>query len=143
MYASTEYLLAGLPVVSTPSRGGRNIYYDDEYCLTVPPDPRSVADAVYALKAKRISREYIRRKTLQRIEKDRSRFLTLLNSILSVEGSDDRFVMPWPFKEMLLMDWLAPPDATDRAVYGLVDTFGQRSAKYYQGRKWLRKLTGL
>ena len=55
MFASTEYLLSGLPVVSTPSTGGRHVYYDEEYCWTVPPDPRSVAEAVAALKAKGIS----------------------------------------------------------------------------------------
>ena len=42
MFASTEYLLSGLPIVSTPSTGGRHVYYDEEYCCTVPPDPRSV-----------------------------------------------------------------------------------------------------
>ena len=52
MFASTEYLLAGLPVVTTPSRGGRDVYLDDEFCLTVPPDPRAVATAVAALKAR-------------------------------------------------------------------------------------------
>ena len=38
MLASIEYLLAGLPVVSTPSLGGRDHYFDDEYCLIAPPD---------------------------------------------------------------------------------------------------------
>jgi hypothetical protein len=143
MYASTEYLLAGLPVVTTPNRGGRSVYYDDEYCLTVPADPRSVAEAVQALKSKQISRQYIRAKTLERIEKDRLRFLSLLNEILSAEGADKRFAMPWPFKEMLLIDWLTPADATERAINGLEDTYGQKSAGYYRWRKWLRKLTDL
>ena len=30
-YASMEYLLAGLPVVSTPSKGGRDVFFDSEY----------------------------------------------------------------------------------------------------------------
>jgi glycosyltransferase involved in cell wall biosynthesis len=143
MYASTEYLLAGLAVVTTPNLGGRSVYYDEEYCLTVPPDQRSIAEAVQALKARQIPRDYIRAKTLQRIEKDRSRFLSLLNGILSAEGADHRFAMPWPFKDMLLMNWLPVADAADRAIYGLVDTQGQRSRGYYVRRKWLRRLTGL
>jgi glycosyltransferase involved in cell wall biosynthesis len=27
-YASMEYMLAGLPIVSTPSIGGREVYFD-------------------------------------------------------------------------------------------------------------------
>lgn len=143
MYASTEYLLAGLPVVSTPSRGGRALYYDDEYCLTVPPDVRSVAEAVEALKARRIPRDYVRQKTLKRMESDRSRFLALLNEIVGAERGRQRFEMPWPFQAMLLMDWLPPAEATMRLIHGLVDTGRQRPSRYYARRMWLRRLTGL
>ena len=36
--ASLEYLLCGLPVVSTHSRGGRDTWYDDENCIRVGPE---------------------------------------------------------------------------------------------------------
>ena len=55
-YASVEYMLAGLPVVSTPSVGGREIYFDHEYCTICDPDPAAVRDAVEALKARKIPR---------------------------------------------------------------------------------------
>jgi len=65
MFASTEYLLAGLPIVTTASAGGRDVYHDAEYCWTVPADPAAVADAVDHLKARNIPRRYIRERTLR------------------------------------------------------------------------------
>ncbi|EKE43269.1 hypothetical protein OCGS_2606 [Oceaniovalibus guishaninsula JLT2003] len=45
-YASLEYLLCGLPVVSTPSRGGRDEYYDADNSVICDPTPKAVALAV-------------------------------------------------------------------------------------------------
>jgi len=72
--ASMEYLLAGLPVVSTRSIGGRDYFFDPEYCCVVDDDPRQVADAVSALVKRNISRQYIRDKTLRRLQRERDRF---------------------------------------------------------------------
>ena len=38
--ASIEYLLSGLPVVSTPSKGGRDVFFDPDYCAIVDSLPR-------------------------------------------------------------------------------------------------------
>lgn len=122
MFASTEYLLAGLPVVTTPNLGGRDLYLDDEYSLTVPPDPRSVAEAVLALKERRIPRAYIRSQTLKRVERDRERFIDLINEIFLESGSLHRIAMPWPFRYPV-MEWLPPQIAIDRSLSGAVDAF--------------------
>lgn len=45
-YASLEYLLCGLPVVSTPSKGGRDVYYTEANSIICEPDPAAVAEAV-------------------------------------------------------------------------------------------------
>jgi hypothetical protein len=45
-YASTEYLLCGLPVVSTLSRGGRDDYYDPENSIIADSNEVAVANAV-------------------------------------------------------------------------------------------------
>lgn len=44
--ASSEYLLCGLPVVSTASVGGRDVWYDDYNSIIVDDDAAAVADAV-------------------------------------------------------------------------------------------------
>jgi len=125
MFASAEYLLAGLPIVTTPSKGGRHVYHDPEYCWTVPADPRSVAEAVHALGAKEIPRAYIRERTLRRLARDRERFLGLIDGILEEVGSQRRLERPWPFRKAVTMEWLAATDAVDRAAFPLVDGFGR------------------
>ncbi|HEY6632230.1 MAG TPA: glycosyltransferase [Rhizobiaceae bacterium] len=139
MFASTEYLLSGLPIVSTPSIGGRHVYYDEEYCWTVPPDPASVAAAVDALKDKRIPRSYVRKKTLRRLDVDRERFLNLVNAILEECQSDSRLAMPWPFKKQVTMEWLAAAEAVRRAKEGVVDGFEKKGKVRLP---WYRRLFG-
>jgi glycosyltransferase involved in cell wall biosynthesis len=78
MFASMEYLLAGLPIVSTPSLGGRDYFFDPDYCLIVPPDPSAIRDAVEALKARRIPAAAIRERTLEKVKRERRRFFDIL-----------------------------------------------------------------
>ena len=87
MYASIEYLLCGLPVVSTINRGGRDFFFDAEFCTTVPPNPTAVARAVEALIRRKISPEYVREKTLRRMLHDRNKFLEFVQAIYEHEGT--------------------------------------------------------
>ena len=85
MYASMEYLLCGLPVVSTVSRGGRDFYFDPDFCSVVPPEPTAIAKAVQELIARRIPAEYIRSRSLARVAHDRSRFVRFVQAIYEEE----------------------------------------------------------
>ena len=95
MFASAEYLFAGLSVVSTPSFGGRDTYFDDEFCIIADPDPRAIREAVEALIARNVPREYVRAKTLARIEADRRRYIDLVQDLIDRGGGtahfEDRF----------------------------------------------------
>jgi len=139
MFASMEYLLSGLSIVSTPSTGGRHIYFEDDYCLTVAPDPLAVAEAVAALAARKIPRAHIHDQAVRRITADRARFLGLLNAILDASGREPAFGPTWPFEKPILMQWLKPADAIDRARKGQVDALGLGD-KYR--RLWARSTTG-
>lgn len=97
MYAAVEYLLAGLPVVSTPSLGGRDAFFDPEFCRIVPADPRAVRDGVEALRAQNIPREHIRQRTLERMAEQRAAFLDLLNAVLESHERKPRFGPEWPY----------------------------------------------
>ncbi len=79
MFASIEYLLAGLPIVSTPSRGGRDHFFDPDYCLIVPSEPAPIAAAAASLARRAIPPDEIRSRTLARIASERARFLELLD----------------------------------------------------------------
>ena len=105
-YASMEYMLAGLPVVSTPSLGGRDVFFDPEYCMVCEPDASAVRDAVEAMKARKLPRDYIRARTLAKIEPERRRFLAIADDMIAGLGGRRRFDGPWPFGETTgLIKW--------------------------------------
>lgn len=91
MLASMEYLLAGLSVVSTPSLGGRDYFFDNEFCLICDPDPRSVREAVEALIARDVPRDYVRGKTLARIEVMRQHYINFVQDLIERAGGKMRF----------------------------------------------------
>lgn len=105
-YASMEYMLAGLPVVSTHSIGGRDVYFDRDYCIICEPTREAVRDAVAQLKARNISREEVRARTLAKIEPERARFLALADEVLAELEAPPRFAgLDWPFREWSSVAW--------------------------------------
>ena len=77
-YASSEYLLCGIPVVSTSSIGGRDVFFDNRYCRIVPSNPRKIKNAVEELIAQKIEPAFIREETLKKMEPHRQRFRHIL-----------------------------------------------------------------
>jgi hypothetical protein len=92
-YASLEYLLCGLPVISTESRGGRSEYYTSENSIVVAPDATEVAIAVERMLRKieqgTIDARAIRRGAIRRAQESRSRFLSDLSDLLAHEKNRD------------------------------------------------------
>lgn len=80
MRASMEYLLAGLPVVSTESIGGRDRYFHPAYTRVVKPDPSEVATAVAGLRGLALDRNAIRAHISQVLAFERHNLLLTLNS---------------------------------------------------------------
>ena len=86
MIASNQYLLAGLPVVSTPSRGGRDEFFDPDYVRIVADDPDAVAGGVRELVSCPVPAEEIRRRTLERMASHEARLFELLDAICFAQG---------------------------------------------------------
>jgi glycosyltransferase involved in cell wall biosynthesis len=86
MRACAEYLLCGLPVVTTPNKGGRDRILHPAYAIEVPPDPKAVATAVRTLKSRNLDPQRIRRAVCQRLKPDRERLLRLIAGIFAAEG---------------------------------------------------------
>ena len=107
MRASMEYLMAGLPIVSTPSIGGRDYFFDPDYCAIVPPDPRAIADAVAAMVARNIPRNYVRERTLARVKRERERFIAFVQSHIEREGGGTDFAERFSelHREQRIKDW--------------------------------------
>ncbi len=78
MLASLEYMLSGLPVVSTRSKGGREEYYDPEYTMIVDDTASAVRKGVEELIARQIDPQYIRQKTIDKLNRDRERYVDFI-----------------------------------------------------------------
>ena len=112
-----EYLLAGLPVVSTPSRGGRDVFFDPDYCIICEPDPVAVRLAVEQLQARNLPREEIRNRTLEKIAPLRRRFVELVDELLVEMGALPRLsgLDYWPFAQWSGVQW--SPFTTHLEIY--------------------------
>jgi len=95
MYASIEYLLCGLPVVSTRSRGGREEFFDQEYVRIVESTPRGVREGVEEMIDRRIDPARVRRKTLEKMRPHRDRLMALIQHIHEQEGHPVNIEQAW------------------------------------------------
>jgi hypothetical protein len=91
-YASAEYLLCGLPVVSTRSRGGRSEYYTELNSIICEDDAGSVAAAVTAwlerLRNDGVDRQEIRVQAIRQQEMYRKRLAAALERMTGLSSAD-------------------------------------------------------
>ena len=87
-FVSSEYLLCGIPVVSTISEGGRAYWYDEYNSLVVEPTPQAVKKAVEFFKQNPRDPYKIRESHIKLALKQRERFVLLFSEILQSEGVD-------------------------------------------------------
>ena len=86
MFASAEYLLCGLPIVSTTSLGGREVLFDERYSMVVEDNPTQIAKAVQTLIDKKISPYEVRERTLELMAWHRRQFDEFIKKIFISEG---------------------------------------------------------
>ena len=96
MFASVQYLLCGLPLVTTPSRGGRDVFFDEGYVATVPPDATAVRRGVEQMIERAPDPALIRALTLDRMQEHRARFIGLVDRIYAESGVSRSFRDEWP-----------------------------------------------
>jgi hypothetical protein len=123
MRACAEYLYCGLPVVTTPSIGGRDRMLDPAYAIQADPTPKAVAQAVGELIARRIEPASIRAAALAAVRPDRLRLVQLIAAIFQEEGlpfpaGADWMQLfrrgTWPFKTADILMVEQPVAATKR-----------------------------
>ena len=88
-YASIEYLLAGIPVVSTKNIGGRDYFLDKRFCRNVPSNPKSIKIAVDELISLNISPRFIRKETIKKINPHVRKLKKLLREVMKVEKQNN------------------------------------------------------
>jgi hypothetical protein len=119
MCASMEYLMAGLPVVSTPSLGGRDVYFDPDYCLMAEPDPAAIRRAVETLRDRAIPREEIRNRTLAKVRAQRLELIDFLSQLYRRMGSKEPPLSHWPFPGTTSLRRWAPASQHARELAAL------------------------
>ena len=97
MCSSMEYMMAGLPVVSTPSLGGRDVYFDPDYCIIAEPEPAAIRRAVEELRDRAIPREEIRARTMAKVWPQRRELMAFLSALRERMGGTEPPLSEWPF----------------------------------------------
>jgi len=95
MWASIQYLLAGLPVVSTPSEGGRDEFFEGPHVQIVEPTPGAVAEGVARVAAMNLNPEHIRRRTIEKMSPHRERLLSHVQALFAAAGEPRSFADEW------------------------------------------------
>lgn len=97
--ASTEYLMCGIPVISTKTFSGRSLYYNSYNSIICEPTEESVLEACSTmldrLKKGQIDSNKIRNDCLAVSREERNRLTNYLNYIFSTIGADinmDKFM---------------------------------------------------
>lgn len=88
-FASSEYLLCGVPVVSTPSKGGRDVWYDEYNSIICDPTPDAVQLAVEEFVRNPRDPQRIRQKHIEKSQKYREKFINILATIFDFFGVND------------------------------------------------------
>jgi hypothetical protein len=97
MLVGIQYLLAGLPVVTTRHIGGRDEFFDPSYVRWVEDDPDAVAGAVDELGSLNLDPQMIREATLAKVRQHRARFQAWTQRAILAEGGElGRWSGDWP-----------------------------------------------
>lgn len=85
MKACMEYLLSGIPVVTTVNRGGRDFFLDGRFTIWVDDNPDSVSNAVDCFVNNRMPPELIRNETISKINKHNEYFIKEFSEIFGLD----------------------------------------------------------
>lgn len=103
-YSSSEYLLCGIPVVSTWSHGGRDIWYNSYNSIICDADPSKVAQAVTSLISRKRDPSKIRDMHIRLSEQMRDSFKEYVSQIIrqhNVSIDIDRYFEDNYFHKMI------------------------------------------
>ena len=102
MHASMEYLLSGLPIVTTVNKGGRDFFFDGRYVRWCNADAKGVVETVHALEADSPPAGFIREETLRKVDYHLEERLPLLARMLGISHSDLKQCISSNFNDKLI-----------------------------------------
>ncbi len=96
MLASMQYLLSGVPVVTTPSVGGRTVFFTDDCVITAEPDARAIRDAVQVMIDRDLTPERVRASALPLLRQHRQTFMDVVQRLYDTHHVRRTFADEWP-----------------------------------------------
>jgi glycosyltransferase involved in cell wall biosynthesis len=96
MFVSAEYMLCGLPAVTTRSTGGREQLFPPEAFCYVEDTPEAVAEGVEKMINASITPDEIRQAYLRNMYLHREIFMKLIQGIIDKNGGNISFREQWP-----------------------------------------------
>ena len=81
--------------METKSHGGRDVFFDEEYTIRVEPTTAAVTKGVEEMIKRNIPPDYIRQKTLEKMQIHRQNFISLIQRIYEREGIKRKFADEW------------------------------------------------
>jgi glycosyltransferase involved in cell wall biosynthesis len=105
MLATTEYLLCGKPVITTPSRGGREYWLDPSNSLEISDSAADIAGAVRRVKNSSWDRSAIRQSALSRLQIQRGLLSEYLGKLTNPQKLPAATQMDadWLYKQFVLV----------------------------------------
>ena len=91
MYASAQYLLCGLPIVTTKSRGGRDGMFNPADCIYVEDTPESVARGVKEAISRNLNPAEVRARVLEKMQVHRAHLIGIVQEYLDKRSSKVAF----------------------------------------------------
>jgi hypothetical protein len=91
MYASFEYLLAGIPVVTTPSFGGRDALFPQDFTRFADSHENAVREAVASMVRTQVPAIEVRSEAIRIADRHRDRFREVLDRVCRSAGGDEIF----------------------------------------------------
>jgi glycosyltransferase involved in cell wall biosynthesis len=88
-FSSSEYLLCGIPVVSTKSYGGRDVWYNSYNSIVCDPDPFQIAEAVEYFKNEPRNPQIIREIHIEQAHRYRKKFIDKLADLFDEYGVEN------------------------------------------------------
>lgn len=95
MFVSAEYMLCGIPAVTTHNQGGREHMFPDNAFCYVEDNPESVAEGVHKMIEKSPPPEEIRQAYIEKMHEHRQIFIEQVQKIIDSTGKDLEFKQFW------------------------------------------------
>jgi glycosyltransferase involved in cell wall biosynthesis len=95
MFVSTEYMLCGIPAVTTRNRGGREHLFPENAFCYVEDSPEAVAEGIYKMIKDSPPPQEIRRACIEKMHEHRRIFIELVQKIIDSTGTNLEFKQNW------------------------------------------------